>query len=103
MSQLMMKAKFTRCGEPIPMRVDKRDYLFQENPAGDFVAIIDSEEHANYLEKTGNFERYDQKAAMKRERERWVDEVLVSAEAKTEAKTAPAKNTRANAGAKAEK
>lgn len=54
----LMRAKFERCGEPIPMRVDKRDYLFQENHAGDFVANIDSEEHAHYLEDTGNFELY---------------------------------------------
>lgn len=87
MSQLLMKAKFERCGEPIPMRVDKRDYLFQKNPAGDFVAIIDSEEHAKYLEHTGNFERYDQEAAMERERERWADEVVAKAETKVKAKT----------------
>ena len=59
----IMKAKFSRCGDPIPMRVDKRDYLFQENPHGDFVAIVDSEEHVSYLKQTGNFEIYDPKAA----------------------------------------
>lgn len=87
MSQLLMRAKFTRCDEPIHMRVDKRDYLFQKNPAGDFVAIIDSAEHANYLEQTGNFERYDQEAAMKKAQEQWADDVLKTAEAKTEAGT----------------
>jgi hypothetical protein len=61
-----MKATFSRCGEPIPMRVDKRDYLFQENPNGDFVAIIDSEEHVSYLLQTGNFVKYDAEAAKKK-------------------------------------
>ena len=52
----LMKALFERCGEPIPMKVDKRDYLFQKNPnTGEFVDIIESEPHVNYLLKTGNF------------------------------------------------
>lgn len=55
----LMRAKFERCGEPIPMRVDKRDYLFQEDHNGDFVAKIDSEDHVNYLLATGNFEIVD--------------------------------------------
>lgn len=66
----IMKATFSRCGEPIPMRVDKRDYLFQENPNGDFVAIIDSEEHVSYLLQTGNFVKYDAEAAKKEAVER---------------------------------
>ena len=56
----LMRAKFERCGEPIPMRVDKRDYLFQENHVGDFVAKVDAEDHVNYLLATENFEIYDQ-------------------------------------------
>ena len=52
----LMRAKFERCGEPIPMRVEKRDYLFQENHKGDFVAFVDSVPHTQYLLDTGNFE-----------------------------------------------
>lgn len=54
-----MRAKFNRCGQPIPMRVDKIDYVFQENHAGDFVANITAEDHVHYLEQTGNFELYE--------------------------------------------
>jgi len=82
----VMKAKFSRCGEPIPMKVDKRDYLFQENPHGDFVAIIESEEHVHYLEQTENFEVYDAKAANEKAREQWAEDTLKSAEAKVDAK-----------------
>lgn len=51
-----MKAKFERCGQPIPMRVDKRDYLFQKDHNGDFVALVEAENHVNHLLGTGNFE-----------------------------------------------
>jgi hypothetical protein len=79
-----MQATFSRCGEPIPMRVDKRDYLFQENPNGDFVAIIDSEEHVSYLKQTGNFVVYDAEAAKKKAIERMKAEAGKKAEKKTE-------------------
>ena len=52
----LMRAKFERCGQPIPMRIDKRDYIFQKDHTGDFVAIVDAENHVNYLLDTGNFE-----------------------------------------------
>ena len=65
----LMRAKFERCGEPIPMRVDKRDYLFQEDHNGNFVAKIDSEDHVNYLLATGNFEVVEtKKPAVPREK-----------------------------------
>ena len=54
----LMQACFTRCGEPIQMRVDKFDYLFTENQYGDFVANVTSEDHIKYLLKTGNFKMY---------------------------------------------
>ena len=54
----LMRAKFERCGQPIPMRVDKMDYTFQKNHAGDFVCDIHAEDHVHYLEETGNFEMY---------------------------------------------
>lgn len=38
------------------MRLEKRDYLFQENHDGDFVAVVDAENHVNHLIETGNFE-----------------------------------------------
>lgn len=82
----IMQATFTRCGDPIPMRVDKRDYLFQENPNGDFVAIIDSEEHVSYLKQTGNFVVYDAEAAKKKAAER-----MKAADKKAEKKAEPAK------------
>lgn len=84
---IIMKAKFTRCGEPIPMRVGKRDYLFQENPHGDFVAIVESEEHSHYLEQTGNFEVYDAEAAKAAALERMKAEAKTGA--KVEVKTEP--------------
>lgn len=54
----LIKALFTRCGQPIPMRVDKFEYLFTENPYGDFVASVSAEEHVNHMLQTGNFELY---------------------------------------------
>jgi len=54
----LMKTKFTRGGQPIPMRVGKKDYIFQPNVHGDFVADITAEDHVHYLETTGNFELY---------------------------------------------
>lgn len=52
----LMRAKFERCGQPIPMRIEKRDYIFQKDHTGDFVAMVDAENHVNYLIETGNFE-----------------------------------------------
>lgn len=52
----LMRAKFERCGQPIPMRIEKRDYIFQKDHRGDFVAMVDAENHVNYLLDTGNFE-----------------------------------------------
>lgn len=83
----LMRAKFERCGEPIPMRVEKRDYLFQETHSGDFVAKIDSEDHVNRLLATGNFEIYDEKAAIARAREQWADEIIDDVESKIEKKS----------------
>jgi hypothetical protein len=55
---MIMQASFTRCGQPIPMRVEKFDYLFTENQYGDFVASIVSEDHVKHLLDTGNFKEY---------------------------------------------
>lgn len=38
------------------MRIEKRDYIFQKDHTGDFVAMVDAENHVNYLLDTGNFE-----------------------------------------------
>ena len=56
---MIMQAKFTRCGQPISMRVDKFDYLFTENQYGDFVARVSSEDHVKHLVETGNFRIYE--------------------------------------------
>jgi len=55
----LMQACFTRCGQPIPMRVDKYDYLFTENQDGVFVANVTAEDHIKYLLETGNFKMYE--------------------------------------------
>ena len=73
----LMQACFTRCGEPIHMRVDKMDYLFTETQTGDFVANITDEAHIKHLLQTGNFKMYDQSEAM---------EAARRAQAKEEAK-----------------
>ena len=51
---MIMQANFTRCGQPIPMRVEKFDYLFTENQYGDFVASVVSEDHVKHLIDTDN-------------------------------------------------
>ena len=54
-----MQACFTRCGQPIPMRVDRHDYLFTENEHGDFIANITDPAHEKHLLETGNFKLYE--------------------------------------------
>jgi hypothetical protein len=84
----LMQALFTRCGQPIPMRVEKFDYLFTENVHGHFVCRVASEDHVAYMEETGNFERYtpptreQQRAALLKESETWADEIVADTEAK---------------------
>ena len=55
---MLMQALFTRGGQPIPMRVDKFDYLFTENHTGDFVCNVISDDHAQHMLSTGNFKEY---------------------------------------------
>lgn len=62
----LMRALFDRCGQPIPMRVDKFDYLFTEDASGNFVANVANEEHIDYLLGTKNFEMYDPKENAKK-------------------------------------
>jgi len=55
---MLIQALFTRGGQPIPMRVDKFDYLFTENHTGDFVCNVISDDHAQHMLSTGNFKAY---------------------------------------------
>jgi len=55
---MIMQTCFTRCGQPIPMRVEKFDYLFTENQHGDFTCNVLSEDHCKHLIETGNFKEY---------------------------------------------
>jgi hypothetical protein len=84
----LMQALFTRCGQPIPMRVEKFDYLFTENVHGHFVCRVASEDHVVYMEETGNFKKYtpptreEQREMLRKESENWADDVIADTEEK---------------------
>lgn len=56
---MLMQATFSRCGESIPMRVNRFDYVFQANKHGDMVCNVSSDEHIKILKHMGTFQEYD--------------------------------------------
>lgn len=56
---MLMQAMFSRCGESIPMRVNRFDYVFKANEHGDMVCDVNSEEHIKILKHMGTFHEYE--------------------------------------------
>lgn len=55
---MLIQALFSRGGDPIHMRVQRFDYLFEKNRHGDMVCEVISDEHSSMLISMGNFKEY---------------------------------------------